>query len=53
VSNDTLFTAIGFARDRSLAPTSRLKRSATDSRDPGADVAAVLAATSGVVDGTR
>jgi hypothetical protein len=53
VSNDTLFAAIGFAHDRSLAPTSRWKGSATDGRDPGADVAAVLAATAGVAEGAR
>ena len=51
MSNDTLFTAIGFAPDRSLARTSRWKGTATDGRDPGADVAAVLAATEGVVAG--
>lgn len=43
--------SLRFAPDFSLLATSSFKSKATDGRDPGADVAGVLAATAGVVQG--
>jgi hypothetical protein len=55
VNDDTLFAPIGFvngaAGDVRLAASSQHRGFATDGTDPGADVAAVLAATAGVVEG--
>lgn len=52
VNDDSTFAPVGFAADWSLAPSSALRGAGTDGKDPGADVAAVLAATAGVIEGT-
>jgi hypothetical protein len=51
LNTDAAFSGLHLTTENRLSPLSALRGTATDGRDPGADVAAVLAATAGVVDG--